>query len=433
MENKEKIIITILFIIALSARLYIAFSTPLIIGDDTAFHLRISEEIAKNSYFFYDSLMERINIYPPFIHYLTAFLIAIGISGQIAVKLLPSLLSSLSILILFLLLKKFCKIEIAFLLSLIASLSTVVIYRSLFSPPESLATGFLILTLFYEKKYSIVLLFSQAYSFLLSIFSILIKEIKNSSTNKKIFISISIAAVFFIMIKDSYLFYFKDSFFDLSSEVYLSSLISHPLELILISLAFIACLKEKDKRLELIKYAYITLFLMFIFLHQERLRNLSMLLFLSPIFLRHYLKWEKIPIIILITSIFVLSFGLFSFNTYNNEIGDITQSLNWIKNNTEKNAIFLSFGTHWITSADRKSIVDPLTVNEIFQNEKWKDVFYLTFNLTDEEKNIYLLEKYNISYIFAYNKTWNIYSYSEKNFEKLFENNSTSIYRIQTR
>lgn len=101
--KKEYVWLALIFLIVLDVRLYLSFKTENLSSDESYFHLREVESIMKTGKpFFYDELSfgGRSRVFSPVFHYLIAFS-ALASSLNIAVKILPNLIASLLVIIIY--------------------------------------------------------------------------------------------------------------------------------------------------------------------------------------------------------------------------------------------------------------------------------------------------------------------------------------------
>ncbi len=482
MKVKASVILTIIFIVSLFFRLYFSFLSDSFSSDESYFHLRIINYIIDNKMpMFYDELSyggQRI-YYPQLFHILISLFSFI----PYFLKIIPAILSSSLIIIIYLISKKITNdktssLLTAFLAAFIPieiknSINQISIYS--FIIPVILILYLCLINL-EQKKYLNLFLVSSFLlplihiSSLLFIFSLIFYLIL--SNTESLFIpkykKETIIFSFFLILLINFLIY-KDLFLKYGVNVIWQNIPSSlfavyfknlnvlygiyligALPLIFGSLGiFFGLFKEKDDSIILLTAAILaTLFLVSVKILTIQLGVLFLSIFLVSISsltilkIYNYLKLTKfsklkryttslILLLIILLAFLPSYFVAKSLQKYDYQIS----SFQWIKENTEEDSTILvpyEIGNMLTAVAGRKNIIDNNFLLARNTKERFDDL-NIAYNTFSEIKALESLRKYNVKYIYIDDYIKDKYNLTKIRYiddKKCFEEIKNDVYKI---
>ncbi len=471
MRINYKFILAIIFLLTLAFRLYMAFTNSSFSSDDSYFNLRVTEHIIDNKKpLLYDDLSYsgRSLIYPQAFNYFLAIFSYIPYYE----KIIPAILSSLIVIIVYLISKKITNNTNASLFAALLSafipieIRTNINQISVYSLVIPIILLMILALLNLEnKKYSILfiilafllpLLHPVSFLFMFSLLFYLILANTESINIGKAKKEIIIFSFFVILLINFFLYrnalirygtniiwqnipgnlfsiYFKT--FNILEVLYLLGVI--PLILGIIGI-YTGLFKRKDENILLLA----SLILASLLLLSLKLINLQVgVLFISlPLLIASskslaniysyfnitkFYKYKNyfdaiLFILIIVLSIFPSIFVATSLPNHNQEVNTFT----WIRENTEKNSVILvpvNLGNTLTYIGRRKNVADDNFLLAPNIDERLEDI-NIIYTSVFEIKGLELLEKYKINYIYLpsyYNKI--PYIDDEKCFEMVRE------------
>jgi len=484
MKLNHKQILAFIFLLTLAFRLYFAFSQQSYSSDESYFHLRLIDYIKENKLpMFYDefSYGGQEIFYPQLFHILIAILSLI----PFALKIIPALIASSLVIIIYLIAKKITNdTKSSLLTAFLAAFIPIEIHNSVnqisiysFIIPLILILYLCLMNL-EEKKYfnlflilsfllplihpvSLLFIFSLVFYLILAnteslfisrykreaiIFSFFIILLINFLIYRNLFLKFGFGIIWQNI--PTYLFsiYFKN--INLFESIYLIG----ALPLILGSLGiFFGLFKQKDNSIIVLTAAILaTLLLLSLKILNIQIGILFLGIFLviissstiSKIYnyitltkfskLKKYITYLVIILIIglsLIPSYFVAK----DLPNYNNQVN----SFLWVKENTPLTAIVIApveLGNILTSVAKRKNIIDNNFLLARNTEERLNDV-NLIYTTTLEVKALESLNKYGANYIYFDSYVRNKYNltklkYFEYEAEKCFEEIKNDVYKV---
>lgn len=492
MQNKNNLYVFLIFLLALSFRLYFVFQTPHYSDDVSYYSIRnINAVIENGTPLFQDSLSfgGSHQIFPPLFYYFMSFFSSIF--GGIAFKIIPAIFVSLLVIVVYLIAKQITEDEHAAMLSAFISgfvpitiaetlnrvdaysLSLFIIFFMVYCfiriQDKFYFNLFVILSILLPLIHPIAFLLSISllfYATLLNVEFVKLSNLKREAILFYVFISLLIEFIFF-----------KQPFIDLGFNVIWQNLPNelfrnfyrniNILEVIFqigaISLIFgiigivFGVFKQKKEPVFLI-YGLILATTLLLLL---RLINFSLgIIFLGlSLTILSALGFEKLSKYIKITKfsgyerhinfllVIIVFFTLLwpSYNNANNVIDntitdDEFNTLMWIKENTPLNSTILSSPSegNYITSiADRKSFIDRNFLFHKNINKRFSIARFI-FKSESKVKSLQLLRKYDIEYIYLSERTKKNYDIDkikyiadeDECFARPFRTEKTEIYRV---
>jgi len=463
------VMIAALIIISIPFLMRFLFYDNIMIGDEPYYHATIARQMIEQK-----SLIHDVNyVFNPYHLVLASAGYFIGV--DLASKLIPFLLSLLSVLIFYLILKEF-KIEIKerFVVLLILIISPAFIYLSVISNTYSVPVFLIILGIYFLFKKNIFLTVLSLLAFAATIpfgvfnallvitiiIAYLIEEIqkeKSSLKSKRLRFSLkskkASAFLFVLFIISIFCFplYFQQKIKILPAENMLQNSISDfgalaGIGIFNILLAIVGFFLMWRKRKE---HLFIFLLLLIIIISSFYAKNLMVYLtFVFSVFAGYAfvkirdMDWQ-VKMIKNLTMLLIICGLTFSTISYLNRISnmqpdsEVIKSLDWLKHYSEPNEIVFSHYSKgfWISSvAERPVITDKML--EYYPNAKERfndslEIFY-SRNLKNTKT---LLNKYDINYIWIDNemKQGLVWEKEQQGLLFLFRNNETfkNIYNNQ--
>ncbi len=449
MKINSKLILTVIFLLTLFFRLYISFTNSSFSNDDSYFNLRLTHHIINTKTpLTYDDLSYggRKIIYPQvFNYFLAAFSFIPGYE-----KIIPALLSSLIVIIVYLISKKISENDIAALFAALFAafipieIKTTINQISVYSLVIPIILLMILSILNLEKKkyfvlfiilsfllplihpISILFLFSLIfYLILLNTESININKLKKEALSFSLFV---IAIINFFLYKNALLRYgtnliwqnipsnlFSTYFqtFNILEALYLIGVL--PLIFGVIGIYFGLFKKKESNIILLSSFILSTLLLMSLKLINMQIGILFISLplviasskSLSNIYyyfsLTKFLKFKKyfnIILFVLTISLLVIPSVLLAISlpNYNPEI----KVFSWFKDNTPENSVALvpfDLGNLLTYFGERKNVADDNFLLAPNVKERLDDID-LIYKSAFQFKRIELIKKYNINYVY---------------------------------
>lgn len=489
-RDKTPVYLSLILILVLGVRLFIAFQAPGFSDDSAYFNLRQIESITDNLHPLYQDNLSyggRLFIFLPVFHYACA-LFDMFMPLELIGKIIPNLFASLLVLVVYFLTFELTGDKKASLLSAFTSgfipvffsetLNKISIY-SLVVPGIFLALLFLVKVFEKERYIShfiiaiLVLSFIHASSFIIIVAMGLyvgILKIQRMKL-KKYTVELIIFSVFFMIWLQFLLF--KKAFLDhgifllwqnMPSDILSNYFTSIPLFDALIFIGFVPFLfglyaaykfsfKTKDKKIHLlIAFGLGVFFLLWLKLIQIELgliflgvvltvgfgRAFSLLMsYIDKTRFTFIKRYVAVAIIVLIFLTSVLP----SYVNANYTLDDVPSqneidALEWLRDNSEEGIVLSTLNEGHLISyiGERKNFMDSnfLFIEDIDQRYEDLRVMYTSLYTTNV---VQLLNKYNIKYIYFSNRAVAEYgveelSYlSESCFNQVYENDEVKIYK----
>ncbi len=481
MKLKPSFYLTLIILFTLLFRLYFAFSISGFSSDESYFHLRLINYIQEHKFImFYDPLGYQGHevYYPQLFHILMAIFSFI----PFFLKIIPALIASSLVIVVYLIAKKITKdntssLLTAFLAAFIPieiknsvnqiSVYTLIIpiililYLSLISIEQKKYFNLFIILSFILPLFhplSFLFIFSLIFYFILSnteslfiskyrkeiiAFSFFLILIINFLIYKNIFLQYGLSSIWQNIPDPLFSQYFNN--INILEAIYLMG----ALPIILGSLGiFFGLFKEKDDSIILLTAAILaTLFLLSIKVLNLQIGILFLSIFLviisslSILKINEYLKITKfsrfknylpfILILLIIVLAFIPSYFVAkSIPNYKSQI----ETFQWIKENTPENSTILvplELGNILTSVAERKNILDTNFLSSRNVEERYEDVntAYVTFS---KIKAFESLRKYEVNYIFIDDYVKNKYKITKLLYidDKCFEEIKNDVYKV---
>ena len=491
MKQKHYLILVAIFLITLAARLYISFQSPEFSSDQSYFVLRQVEQITYTGTPLYNDDLSyggRTFIFPPIFYYLLAFF-NLFLPLTIVAKVIPNILASLLVIIVFMIAKEITRNDNVALFSafisgfipiyFVETVNTVSLYS--LAIPLIFATIYYLIKMQSEKKYAlhVVLLIGLMSRVHASIFIVLIGllfyllimklEKMKVSTSEIEIILFSVFIIFwsqFILFKEAFLIHGTSIIWQNTPLIYLSSEFAkfslasaiYAIGVIPLFFGFYVVFKrlfQKKKKQDYLLISFTVSILLILLLRfisiKPGLMFLGVLLvLLFAIYCKSFLVYmtktkfykSKYLLTVLLVGIFIFNsiipsfdLGLRSLKESPTE-SDI-EAFNWLKNNTPETSTILTTlrEGHALTYfTNRKNVIDDnfILIENIDQRLEDIDRIYSTVFLTDA---IPLLNKYSVDYIILTNKArfyYNIkdivYTEDKKCFSEVYNSDDIKIY-----
>ncbi len=482
MNLKPSAILIIIFLLTLSFRLYFAFSIDSFNSDESYFHYRLINYIIENKLpIFYDGLSYGGHnlFYPQLFHIIMALFSFI----PYFLKIIPAILDSSLVIVVYLVAKKITNDKISSLLSAFLaafipigiknSVNQISIYSLLI--PLILLTYLCLINLEQKKYFNLYLILSfllplihpSSFLFIFSllfylilanteslfisrykkeaiVFSFFLILLINFLVYKNLFLQYGIDVIWQNIPNSLFSTYFKD--LNILEIIYLIGF----LPIILGALGiFFGLFREKNDSVIILTAAILaTLFLISIKILTLQLGVLFLSIFLtivssltiSKIYnylsltkFSHLKEYTTLILIILITTLsFIPSYFIASsLPDYDYQVN----SFKWLKENTEKDSTILApyeIGNILTAVAERKNIMDDNFLSAKNSEERFDDIA-IAYNTFSKIKALESLRKYNTTYIYLDDYVKNKYNLTKIRYvddEKCFEEIKNDVYKI---